>query len=64
VPKLLKLERQCFSNWFGWLTASNGNDRYAKSMDQLLDEVDRELGSTAPGPFFLGISTLFRMYCM
>eukprot|EP01041_Mallomonas_annulata_P002710 gene2710-5335_t len=50
VAGLLRLERQVFSIWFSWLTSSRDSSR---SMDEVIREVDAELGKTS-GPYFLG----------
>eukprot|EP00238_Polyblepharides_amylifera_P012278 CAMPEP_0196576202 /NCGR_PEP_ID=MMETSP1081-20130531/5527_1 /TAXON_ID=36882 /ORGANISM="Pyramimonas amylifera, Strain CCMP720" /LENGTH=477 /DNA_ID=CAMNT_0041894751 /DNA_START=244 /DNA_END=1677 /DNA_ORIENTATION=+ len=53
AQKLLRLERQLFSEWMGWLTSGGGDARMRAVFTSVVDDVDAELARRG-GPFFLG----------
>ncbi|CEL94417.1 unnamed protein product [Vitrella brassicaformis CCMP3155] len=64
VGPLLRLERQLFSAWLGWLTSSGPSDRMKAQFVQTMDSVDKALDQFDDGPYFLGddISLVDLMY--
>ena len=64
VEELLRLERQLFSAWCGYVFRAGGA-RARKAFEATLDQVDAALGAT-PGPWFLETDgpTLVDMQCV